>query len=81
MYYTVSIAGVTGPTITIFIMKGKNKRANNTDKFLRDNGAAPGSTVLMMPTVFMTNESWISATTPVVRGISISYPIVAENPQ
>ena len=66
MYCTGSISGVNGPII--FLMEGKNKFENYTDKFLKDNGAALGLTVLMTPTVFMTKEAWISATPTVVRG-------------
>ena len=62
-------------------MECKKKCANYTDKFLRENVASPGSTVLMTPVAFMTKEAWISASSPIVCGLRSSYSIVAVNTQ
>ena len=79
MYLTGSVAGFTGPTI--FLMEGKNNRANYTDKFLQYNVADPESTVLMMLTTLMYEEAWIDANPPAVCGIRSSNTIFVDNPQ
>ena len=79
MYRTGSISGVTCPTI--FLVEGKQKRANYTENSLQDNVAAPGSTILMNLTAFMNEEAWNAETTPFVCRIRSSDSIVAENPQ
>jgi hypothetical protein len=45
LYRTGAVYGDTGPTI--FLMKGKTKRHGFTDHYLRSNGCAIGSTVIM----------------------------------
>jgi hypothetical protein len=55
MYCTGSSAGVTGPSI--FLLEGKIRRANYTAKFLQDNGAAPGSCIIMMLTALTTEDA------------------------
>ena len=79
IYCTGSIYGVTGPTI--LLMEVNNKCVNYIDRFLRDNGTAPGSNVLMTSTAFMTEEAWIYENPPVVHGLKSSGHIVAANPQ
>jgi hypothetical protein len=79
MYRTGSIAGCTGPTI--FLLEGKSRRHHFTDKWLVDNGSAIGSTVVMTPTTFMTEEAWEKATIHIVKGLYNADPIVAANPQ
>jgi len=51
-------AGNQGPTF--ILMKGKHKKFGFTDQFLENNGAAPGSTILMTPNAFMTDEAFDS---------------------
>jgi hypothetical protein len=45
LYRTGDVAGDRGPTI--FLMEGKTKRHGFTDHYLRSNGCAIGSTVIM----------------------------------
>ena len=52
LYRNGSVAGDTGPTM--FLLAGKQRREGYTDNFLLENGAAPGSTVLMTQNAFMT---------------------------
>ena len=78
VYRTGSIDGVSGPTI--FLLEGKNKRVNYTDKFLRDNCAAPSLTLLVTPTALITEEAYIAATHPIVSGLRRYNHIVAVNP-
>jgi hypothetical protein len=54
LYRTGSIAGTQGPTIAV--MAGKHQRAGFTDKFLTKHGMAEGSTIIMTPTGFVTEE-------------------------
>ena len=49
-------SGANGPTA--FLLKGKRKRAGFTDKYLENEGAAPGSTIVMTENAFMTDEAW-----------------------
>ena len=78
IYRTGSIPGVYGPTI--FLVEVKNKNANYTNKLLIDNGVDRVSTVLIMPMVFMTEEAWVAENPPVFCGLSISDPILEDNP-
>jgi hypothetical protein len=79
MFRTGSIAGCTGPTI--FFLEGKSRRRHFTNKWLMDNGAAIGSTVITTPTDFMTEEAWEKATSQIVKGLRNADRIVAANPQ
>jgi hypothetical protein len=56
MYRTGTPAGSNGPTA--FLMKGKQRKAGMTDKFLIKEGCAKGSTIAMTPNAFMTDEAW-----------------------
>jgi hypothetical protein len=79
MYCTGSIAGCTGPII--FLLKGKSRRRHFTDKWLMDNGAEIGSTVVTTPSTFMTEQAWEKATPHIVKGLCNADPIVTSNPQ
>jgi len=79
MYRTGAVAGDTGPTV--FLLQGKNKRAYFTDAFLREHGAAEGSTIVMTPTAFMTTESWEEMTPSIIKGLRAISAIVKANPQ
>jgi hypothetical protein len=78
MYRTGSIPGITGPSI--FLFKGKICHANDTDKFLQGNGTAPGSSIMMIPTAFMTEETWVESTSKVIYGSQNTDYIVKANP-
>jgi hypothetical protein len=78
MYRTGSVAGDTGPTI--FLMAGERIRSNFNDAMLKRNGAQEGSTIIMTPTAFVTEEAWTKMTPSLVRGLR-SMPIVIDNPQ
>jgi hypothetical protein len=67
LYRTGDVAGDTGPTI--FPMKGKTKRHGFTDHYLRSNGCAIGSTVIMTENVFMTVDAWERMTPNIILGL------------
>ena len=52
-----STAGSTGPTN--FVMQGNTAKEGYNEKFLLRHGAAPGSTIEMSPSAFMTREAWL----------------------
>lgn len=78
MYRTGSVAGDTGPTV--FLLEGERIRSNFTDKMLKKHGAKEGSTIVMTPTAFMTEEAWKRMTPSLVKGLR-AMPIVEANPQ
>ena len=49
-------------------MKGKKKRKQYIDEFLKKHGAAKGSNTLMMESAYMTMEAWIEMTPKVMKG-------------
>ena len=61
-------------------MAGTRTKTGYTDEFLVKNGAAPGSTVCMTPTGFMTEEAWVEISPKMVEGIR-ALDIIRENPQ
>jgi hypothetical protein len=68
LYHTGSIAGNQGPTIAV--MAGKQQRAGFMDQqFLVKHGMAKGSTIIMTPTAFVTEEAWEEMTPFVIKGI------------
>ena len=67
MYRLGSASDDSGPTI--FLLKGTKKREGFTDKFLTDNGAKLGSTIIMTPTAFMTTDAWEEMSLPVCEGM------------
>jgi hypothetical protein len=79
MYRTGSITGCTGQMI--FLLEGKSRCHHFTDKWLMDNGEAIGSTIIMNPTDFMTEEAWEEATPHIVKGLRNADPVVVANPQ
>jgi len=56
MYRTGTASGSTGPTG--FLPAGHRVRAGFDAAFLEKHGAAPGSSIHMTPTGFMTDEAW-----------------------
>ena len=59
--------GQEGPTI--FMPPGKYRKAAFTDAFLEEHGAPPGSTIVMTPNGYMTEEAWIEASPKIAAGI------------
>jgi hypothetical protein len=72
-----SAAGHQGPTF--FIMAGKEKAEGYTDKYLKDHGAAPHSSVEMTPTAFMTDAAWEAIAEKMAKGIR-AMPIIEDHP-
>ena len=56
-----------GPTI--FLLAGQRKREGYTDGFLKQHGAAAGSTIEMTPTAFMTDDAWVATAEKLAKGI------------
>ena len=56
-YRTGTVVGDTGPTM--ILLAGKQKRKHYSDKFLINNRAAQGSTIIMTETAFMTTDAWV----------------------
>jgi hypothetical protein len=79
LYHTGAVAGDTGPTI--FLMKGKTKRHEFTDQYLRSNGCVIGSTVIMTENAFMTVDALERMTQNIILGIRNINKYVAANPQ
>jgi hypothetical protein len=61
-------------------MAGKKRRNGFTDAYLMQYGAAEGSTIIMMPTAFVTEEAWLEMTPFVIKGIR-AIEIIKANPQ
>jgi hypothetical protein len=78
LYRTGSVAGTQGPTIAV--MQGKRRKVGYTDKLLVNKGFAEGSTIIMTPTAFVTEEAWEEMTPFVIKGIR-SIDIIKANPQ
>ena len=56
MLRTGTPPGDNGPTV--FVMKGKKRKAGVTDRYLLDEGCLVGSTVAMTENAFMTDAAW-----------------------
>jgi hypothetical protein len=79
LYRTGAVAGDTGPKI--FLMKVKTKRHGFTDHYLRSNGCAIGSTVIMTENAFMTVDAWERMPPNIILGLRNINKYVASNPQ
>ena len=79
MYHTCSISGCTGPTL--FFLKGKSLICHFKDKWLIDNGASIGSTIVMNTKSFKTEEAWEKPTPHILKGMHNADHIVSTNPQ
>jgi hypothetical protein len=77
VYRIGSTAGTTGPTA--FLPPGKQRKAGYTDKFLVEFGAPEGSTIVMTPTGYMTEEAWLEMAPTIASGIR-KMPIICDNP-
>ena len=70
-------ATAVGPTM--FLLAGQRKREGYTDGFLKRHGAAEGSTFLMTPTAFMTDDAWIALAEKLAKGIR-AMPVIKDHP-
>ena len=77
IYRTGSAAGTDGPTA--FLPPGVRVKSGYTDEFLVTNGAAPGSTIVMTPTGYMTEDAWVELAPKMAKGIR-NMPVICENP-
>ena len=77
LYRTGSAAGTDGPTA--FLPPGVRVKSGFTDEFLVKNGAAPGSTIVMTPTGYMTEDAWVELAPKMGKGIR-TMPVICENP-
>ena len=67
IYRVGSTAGATGPTA--FLPPGKHRKAGYTDAFLVKHGAPAGSTIVMTPTGYMTEDAWLEMAPSIAGGI------------
>ena len=67
VYRTGSTAGSTGPSV--ILPPGVRKVTGWTDAFLVAHGAAPGSTIVMTDSGYMTEEAWRECAPSVIAGI------------
>ena len=74
---TGSTTGGTGPTV--FLVKSENKGFIFTDKFLEKHGLAPGSTIIMTPNAYMTDEAWVLLSKAIVK-VYRPMPLLRGNP-
>lgn len=58
---------------------GVRRKTGYTDQFLVNNGAAKGSTIVMTPTGYMTEEAWIEMAPSIADGIR-AMPVIVDNP-
>ena len=77
VYRSGSAAGEDGPTG--FLPAGINRKAAYTDEFLVKHGAAPGSTIVMTPTGYMTEDGWVRMAPFMAKGIR-SMKVICDNP-
>ena len=77
MYRLGSAAGVTGPAG--FLPPGQLRRCGYTDEFLVKHGAAEGSTIVMTPTGYMTEDAWVEMAPFMSKGMN-SLPVVRDRP-
>ena len=74
---TAACGGATGPTT--FLMNGAKIKTGYTDQFLRKHGAAPGSSVVMTPSAFMTEDAWLEIAAKRADGIR-AMPVIRDHP-
>ena len=77
VYRTGSTAGSTGPSV--ILPPGVRKATGWTDAFLVTHGAAPGSTIVMTDSGYMTEEAWRECAPSVIAGIR-NMPVIKDNP-
>jgi hypothetical protein len=74
---TAAAGGATGPTN--FCLEGTKVKAGYNSAFLQRHGAAPGSTITMTPTAFMTEKAWIEMARERAAGIR-AMPFIRDHP-
>ena len=62
------------------IMSGKRRQEDFTNAYLKQYGAAEGTTIVMTSTAFVTEVAWLEMTPFVIKGIR-TVDVVKENPQ
>lgn len=58
---------------------GKQRKAGYTDQFLVKQGAPVGSTIVMTPTGYMTEEAWLEMAPTIAKGIR-EMPVIRDRP-
>ena len=69
--------GNCGPTF--FLCAGERVKTGFTDEFLTNNGAQPGSSVVMTPNAFMTQDAWSIIVPKLIVGIG-QMPHIKDHP-
>lgn len=77
VYRLGNAAGSDGPTV--FMPPGKYRKAGFSDAFLLKHGAAPGSTIVMTDSGYMTEAAWVEMAPVVAAGIR-AMPIIRDHP-
>ena len=77
MYRIGSAAGATGPTA--FLPPGKRRREGYDSAFLQRHGAPVGSSIVMTPTGYMTEDAWLEMAEETAAGIR-AMPVICDNP-
>jgi hypothetical protein len=75
VYRNGSSAGHTGPTA--FLPAGQRRKTGYTDAFLVKHGAPKGSTIVMTPTGYMTEEAWLAMAPTIADGIR-EMPVICD---
>jgi hypothetical protein len=78
MYRTGVAAEHNGPTV--FLLKGKKRKPEFNETFLKQDGCALGSTICMTENAYMTEEAWEEMTLCIVKGYW-NLLVVKDNPQ
>ncbi len=78
MYRTGVAAGHNGHTV--FLLKSKKQRVGYYDTFLKQEGCAVRSTVIMMENAYMTEGAWEDMTPSLVEGYN-SLLVICDNLQ
>jgi hypothetical protein len=72
-----SAAGQTGPWI--FLLKGKRNDKSSLKNLEEQYGAPPGSIVIMTPSAYLNDETWIKIAPLIAKGIR-SMPVIRDHP-
>ena len=76
-YRTGTAGGTNGPTG--FALKGECLRSGYSNEFLKSQGCADGSCVVMTPNAFMTREAWEAINANILPGIR-KLPFICDHP-
>jgi hypothetical protein len=72
-----SAAGQTGPWI--FLLKGKRLDIDKLKNLEEQYGAPPGSIVIMTPSAYLNDETWLKIAPLIAKGIR-SMPVIRDHP-